>query len=347
MTDYVMIADSLRFQRGNRLILDIGSLKIQRGRVSAIIGPNGAGKSTLIRILNLLQKPDAGSVSMFEDSHTELEKRRRMALVMQNAYLVNGTVRDNVAMGLRFRGIGEVDRRVSIWLERLGIASLAHRQARSLSGGEAQRVNLARALAIEPEVLFLDEPFAALDRESKSILIKELRDILKETEQTAVFVSHDFTEVLYLADWVYALQDGRITQEGTPEDVLVYPERVDLAKFVGIENLLAGRVISVTDRVSWQSDTGMVFELPYREVRKGEYYLALRPENGRIGSQEGFSVSGKVIDMTPEGFNLGILVHVDNMVFKVLTQPNFAYQQLMGQVIDICWDERFIHLIEV
>ena len=157
---------------GETIALQIAALELQSGEVLAILGPNGGGKSTLLRVIGLLQRPTHGKV-LFRGENAfdgnSLRLRRHIASVFQEPLLLNATVYENAALGLKLRGIGgpEISRRLDPWLERLGIADLRQRNARSLSGGEAQRTSLARALALEPEILLLDEPFAALDPASR------------------------------------------------------------------------------------------------------------------------------------------------------------------------------------
>src|SRR5262249_8049316 len=158
----VVALHGIRVIRGARTVLDVPELTVEVGEVLAVIGPNGAGKSTLLRVMGLLETPTAGSVR-FQGERVSppdgLPVRRRMASVFQDPLLTDATVRDNVALGLRFRGADTARgaARITEWLEQLGIVDLAGRQARTLSGGEAQRTALARALVLEPELLLLDE----------------------------------------------------------------------------------------------------------------------------------------------------------------------------------------------
>lgn len=224
-----MIAvEGLRVRRGGRLVLDIPAFTVAEGEVLAVIGPNGAGKSTLLQALALLVPAEmtyrfAGRpVALPREA---LSLRRQMAVVFQEPLLLDASVLENVALGLRLRHATgqEIRERVHAWLARLGVAHLAERHARALSGGEAQRVNLARALALQPRVLFLDEPFGALDVLTRAALLQELRPILKAAGVTALLVTHDFTEIPPLADRVAVLMAGRVVQAGTPRTVFSQP----------------------------------------------------------------------------------------------------------------------------
>ncbi|MCL6478424.1 MAG: energy-coupling factor ABC transporter ATP-binding protein, partial [Peptococcaceae bacterium] len=150
-----------------KTLINIDNFVLHKGETIALIGPNGAGKSSLVKLLALLEKPQQGEIIFNgrQVTGSPLQVRRQMAMVFQEALLLSGSVFGNVAQGLRFRGLprDQITRRVNYWLKKLQIAHLADRHIRYLSGGEAQRVSIARALALEPQVLFLDEPFAALD----------------------------------------------------------------------------------------------------------------------------------------------------------------------------------------
>ncbi len=202
---------------GQRMVLELPELSIAPGEVLAIMGPNGAGKSTLLHVAALLRRPERGEVWIAGERATrrsERALRRRTAMVLQEPLLFDVSVVANAASGLRFRGMRRcnAEHRARAWLERFGVGHLTTRNARTLSGGEAQRTSLARAFAVEPELLLLDEPFAALDPATREILVPELAVQLRETQTAAVIVTHDATEARALADRLLVLVDGRIAQ---------------------------------------------------------------------------------------------------------------------------------------
>ncbi|MDQ0286068.1 tungstate transport system ATP-binding protein [Desulfofundulus luciae] len=231
MNNTILEVHNLQFKRGNREILNIDHFALYERETIALIGANGAGKSTLLQVMALLLKPTRGTVEFRGVPATPrnaLAIRRRMAVVFQEPLLLNTTVYENVATGLKLRGVpqGEMKKRVDRWLELLGIAHLAGRRSHQLSGGEAQRVSLARAFALEPDVLFLDEPFSALDFPTRLSLLNELDRLLKDTGIAAIFVTHDFSEVPYLTDRVAVLKNGRLVKTGTFEEIFkVKPRR--------------------------------------------------------------------------------------------------------------------------
>ncbi len=230
MSEVILAAKDIVVVKSKREILNVPYLEIKRGQVLALVGHNGAGKSTLLQVLALLLKPTKGEV--FFDGRPVQEKdvlrvRRKMASVLQEPLLLDTTVFKNVAVGLRLRNYSkkEITQRVNMWLQRVGILHLAKQSVRTLSGGEAQRTSLARALVLEPQVLFLDEPFSALDTPTRQALLIELKEILNENNMTAVFVTHDYREIPVLADFVVELVNGRVAQVGKPEEFLAAKNR--------------------------------------------------------------------------------------------------------------------------
>lgn len=212
-----------------------------------VIGPNGSGKSTLLLSLALLLKPTTGTIlyqGQTLSNGKTLQLRRQFAVVFQDPLLLNTTVWDNVTLGLRLRGIKkeEIRSRTQKWLERFGIASLATRRARTLSGGEAKRVSLARALVLQPDVLFLDEPFAALDSPTRQSLMEDFAGILRETGVSTIMVTHDRNEAIVLASRVAVLISGRLRQIGDPDEVFSCPVDEEVASFIQAGNIIHGVV---------------------------------------------------------------------------------------------------------
>lgn len=215
----ILEGKNISLKKGGKEILYVEHFAIHKGEIIAVVGPNGAGKSTFLQVLALLQQPTTGEVlfnGIVVNKANSLTYRRRMAVVFQEPLLLNTTVFNNVSQGLKLRGYNkkEIPAKVDIWLEKLGIAHLAQRMPRFLSGGEAQRVNIARAMVLDPEVLFLDEPFTALDFPTRTSLLKEIGNILKETRATAFFVTHDYTEIPYITNTAIVMGEGKIRKRG-------------------------------------------------------------------------------------------------------------------------------------
>jgi ABC-type sugar transport system ATPase subunit len=242
-------------RHGESTVLQVSALDVYHGEVLAVIGPNGAGKSTLLRVMGLLQQPTTGRIYFAGKEATRsnaLRLRRRTASVFQEALLLNASVHDNAALGLKMRGLSrnEIDKRLRPWLERLGIAHLTSRAARSLSGGEAQRTSLARALALDPELLLLDEPFSALDQSTREALLLDLQTILTETGVTTVLVTHDRQEAFMMGRRVGVLQQGKLLQLGLNLDVFTHPVNEDVAGIAGVDTTIPAVVEKIADGVA-------------------------------------------------------------------------------------------------
>lgn len=235
---------NLRVRREVRDVLDVPHLEVGAGETLAVLGPNGAGKSTLLLAAALLLPAD-GEIAIFGEAarrgeHVRL--RRQTATVFQDAALLDMTVRRNVEVALAMHGVSAAERRARAdeWLGRLGVAHLAGQRGHAVSGGEAQRVSLARAFAVQPRLLFLDEPFAGVDHATRATLTGELRVLLAAEGMAALIATHDHSEALLLADRVMLLDGGRPLQVGPAAEVLARPESVRAARFLGFSVLGPG-----------------------------------------------------------------------------------------------------------
>jgi sulfate transport system ATP-binding protein len=230
--------------------LDDVSFTVQQGELLALLGPSGGGKTTLLRIIAGLERPDEGSVLFDGDDAVRRDpKDRGVGFVFQHyALFRHMTVFENVAFGLRVRPRAqrppeeEIRRRVGDLLSLVQLDYLGTRYPSQLSGGQRQRVALARALAVEPRVLLLDEPFGALDAKVRQELRRWLRRLHAEIHLTSVFVTHDQEEALELANRVVIINEGRIEQDGTPEEVVEHPATPFVVNFLGQVNIFHGRV---------------------------------------------------------------------------------------------------------
>ena len=281
------------------------TFRLYPGETLCLLGPSGSGKSTLLRLIAGLEEPDEGEILWAGEDLTAVPVHKRgFGLMFQDyALFPHLTVWDNVAFGLRMQGLPreEIEPRVADALRRVNLEHLAQRRVTELSGGEQQRVALARTLAPRPRLLMLDEPLGSLDRTLRERLLEDLRRILREAETPAIYVTHDQEEAFALADRVLILREGRIVQGGTPESVYARPANAWVAQFLGLRNILPGRVLSVQP-LRVETEEG-VFTPSCEEptVRPGERLLVLlRPTAVREdipASGEENVLSGRVVDV--------------------------------------------------
>jgi sulfate transport system ATP-binding protein len=218
------------------------------GSITTLLGPSGSGKTTILRLIAGLEEPDGGRISIFGQDHTHTPARERgVGFVFQGYALFSHLdVRENIAFGLKIQGQGkkQITARVDELLELIQLQDLGHRHPNELSGGQRQRVAFARALATQPKVLLLDEPFGALDARVRSELRQWLRQLHDRTHVTTLLVTHDQEEALELSDQIVLMERGRVAQRGTPHDLYDHPASPFVASFVGAASVLSSRVQS-------------------------------------------------------------------------------------------------------
>ncbi len=263
--------------------LAVDDVHVPAGEVLAVLGPSGAGKSTLLEVLGLLRAPDEGEV-LYDGKRADPESRAdhlRSAAVFQRPWLFKGPVFDNVAYGLSVRNVPrkQRDRIVVEELARVGLTGREKDSALRLSGGEAQRVSLARALAVRPSILLLDEPLASLDALLKRQLAHEFVSILRDTGVTVVWVTHDQDEAQLVADRIAVMDKGRVVACGTAEEVLGLPRDQWLANFLGVPLAQQGRVREASEGLSAVEVAGNVVWAAGEADPGTEVLIAVRPED--------------------------------------------------------------------
>jgi len=251
-----LIAEKIEKKLGTAQILRGVSFQLQEREILALLGASGSGKTTLLRSVAGLEQPDAGKIEirgkLVFDAASGFEvpaEQRGLGLVFQSyAIWPHRSVFENVAYGLRVRRAPEAETRqkVGAVLERLGLGQLADRYAHQLSGGQQQRVALARAMVYNPPVLLLDEPLSNLDAKLREDARAWLREIIKQTETSALYVTHDQTEALAIADRVLLLDRGLIQEEGAPEKIYGAPTNRFSAEFMGSNNRFEGKLAEVS-----------------------------------------------------------------------------------------------------
>jgi tungstate transport system ATP-binding protein len=307
---------------GGQKALDVPGIQVFANETLGIIGPNGSGKTTLLLCLMRLIKPQTGTVYFHGkpvvDGKSVLALHRQLAAVFQESLLLNTSVRENLVAGLKLRKVNpaEIKTRVDKWLERFGITALAKRQARTLSSGEQKRTSLARAFALQPEILYLDEPFTALDGPTRQSLLEDFKSVLSETKVTTVLVTHDRNEALALTDRIAIIIKGRIVQTGTPQEVFSAPATEEIANFVETGNILRGTVRENSEGLAtitigqYEMDAccellpgnNAILLIPYDDIT----LMLSNPEEHTTSARNRFS--GSVIKMFPSGSQMRVTV---------------------------------------
>ncbi|MGB1202941.1 MAG: sulfate/molybdate ABC transporter ATP-binding protein, partial [Alloalcanivorax venustensis] len=316
--------DGIRKTFGGFAALDDISLNVPQGELVGLLGPSGSGKTTLLRIIAGLEKPDRGRVLFNERDVTTLDVRRRKVgfVFQQYALFRHLTVADNVAFGLRMLPRGErpgrdaVRARVRELLELVQMDTMAGRYPAQLSGGQKQRVALARALALEPEVLLLDEPFGALDAKVRKELRRWLRHLHEQISVTSIFVTHDQEEAMEVSDQVVVMSQGHIEQIGSPLTVYEQPASRFVFDFLGHINALEG----LYDGAVWQSGEARLRLDTHGACPDGALTLYLRPHEATLAKAPvehahlpvklaARSVFGGTVtlELEPRGWGAGVL----------------------------------------
>jgi molybdopterin-binding protein len=340
----IIEAKDLTVAYGGQKALDVPEIKVFPNEVLGIIGPNGSGKTTLLLCLTRLIKPQTGTVYFHGEPVTDeksvVKAHRRLATVFQEALLLNTSVRENLVIGLKLRKVKkeEINARVDKWLERFGIAALAKRQARTLSSGEQKRTSLARAFAMQPEILYLDEPFTALDGPTRQALLEDFKSVLTETKLTTVLVTHDRNEALALTDRVAVIMNGSIVQLGSPAEVFSSPATEEIANFVEAGNILRGVVadqneglcsVKVNHVENMEIDacselppgSNVVLLLPYDDVS-----ITLTPPE-KLTTSVRNRFPGKIIKLFPVGSQVRVTVDCGFHLTALITRKS---EQEMG-----------------
>jgi len=274
---------NLRHYYHKKKILDIPYFQVSQGECLVIIGPNGAGKSTLLRIASLLEKPAEGEIFFKGNKVTaqnELVFRRRLVYLLDRPFFFRGKVKDNLLYGLKIRGISKKEQaqRLEEISELFHLQRLLESEPQELSAGEKQRVNLARALIIKPDLILLDEPFSSLDLNLKNEIMADFQAIRKKRAQTTVLVTHNREEAFYLAERLAILMAGEIKQTGSPEEILALPRSMDIASLLGHETLVEGSVVGQQNGLL-QVAAGSNFIYAFGSAEKGEMVkVVFRPE---------------------------------------------------------------------
>lgn len=336
MPDTVLEVSNLSKTYGDKEVLHPTTLSVQKGEILAVIGPSGAGKSTLLRLLDGLEKPTAGTISIFGEPFersTRKKIRNRMGILFQKTVLFDRSVLDNIALGLSYRRIprAEQKRRAAETLANLGMSEYANRSARTLSGGEGQRVSFARILVTKPEILFLDEPTANLD----PLAAKDVENMIlaenAENGTTIIINTHDQMQAQRLADRVAVILDGKIVQTGTPDEIWYCPVSASVARFVGFQNIFSG--IAKDGVVEFGG-----LSLPVSAERSGQVSVMIRAED-IVLTKNPANISGTIKSVSRRGAFVEISVVSGVEFFVRIPFKEYDSSMSVGDVVYLLWDE--------
>jgi ABC-type Fe3+/spermidine/putrescine transport system ATPase subunit len=342
MTTRVELRDiAKRF--GTVTAVDGVSFEIADGETVALLGPSGCGKTTILRVIAGFETPDAGTLRIAgEDMTRKRPYERNVGLLFQHyALFPHMTVAENVAYGLRHRGTPKADipARVNEMLALVKLPALAARYPGQLSGGQQQRVALARALATRPGVVLLDEPLSALDAKLRQELRAEVKDVLAAVGSTAIVVTHDQEEAMSLGERVFIMNQGRIVQQGTPDDIYARPASRFVAEFMGRSNWFAGVHEGGGGGLGrFRTDCGLLLDVPPDARAPGRWHLCLRPESIDLlpaGAAPGPNhLPALVTDVVLLGAARQVTVRLTGGQSLIVLQPNrAALHPLRGQTM--------------
>jgi putative spermidine/putrescine transport system ATP-binding protein len=336
-----VIIENLTKRYDETTAVDDVSLTVADGETLGVVGPSGCGKTTTLRTVAGFETPSSGRVRFGTEDVTHVPpEKRHVGLVFQSyALFDNMTVRQNVEFGPRMHDIDREERRqrADRLLELLGIGGMDERDPTTLSGGQQQRVGLARALAIEPEILLLDEPMTGLDAKLKRRLRQEVGDLLDDLDVTALYVTHDQGEAMEMCDRVAVMNGGRLEQIGTPREVYRAPANEFVADFIGTSNFLTGEVREGT------------IDLGFAEVatngatpRPGEETtVTVRPEGFSLG--EG-PIDARIVDRAYLGETVRVRAELPNGQEVTLSLDEDAPEP--GEETTLALDDSWVHVLE-
>jgi ABC-type Fe3+/spermidine/putrescine transport system ATPase subunit len=335
----------IRKSFGGEPVLEGVSFSLDEGGILCLLGPSGCGKTTLLRIIAGLERPDTGQVVFAGQDMAPVPPHLRAFGMMFQEYALfpHRDVSGNVAFGLRMQNLSgeEVARRTREMIEMVGLSGYEHRNVGELSGGERQRVALARTLAPRPRLLLLDEPLGALDRALRERLMVELKSILKTVSVTSVFVTHDQAEAFAVADRIALVMGGHIEQIDTPERIYRYPASASVARFMGLRNLIAGR-ISPSGGI--ETEFGLIRTPVFPGDASGNATILIQPDASRFwapGDDEkagGPVIAGTVVNVLFRGKGYTLEVRTSggsNLLFDLTeTLPDLSVGSEVRLVVD-------------
>ncbi|MFN2196008.1 MAG: ABC transporter ATP-binding protein [Anaerolineales bacterium] len=331
---------------GEKNALQGVSLQVQLGEVVALLGPSGSGKSTILNIIAGIYEPDEGDVLWQGRSILRTPIHRRDFGFMFQDYMLfpHMNVSENIAFGLQMHSweAERIHKRVASVLELVGLPGFEQRDVVTLSGGEQQRVALARSLAPEPQLLLLDEPLGALDRPLRERLGPELRQILRKTQQTAIYVTHDLEEAFVVADRVVLVNAGQVVQQGTPRDLFAHPHTEFVARFLGMDNILPATLRRDGAQMQVETELG-TWSLGKSPQVAGSHEgqavkVLLRPDAVDLEARRACQISGRIESLTFRGQQQRVVLAAGGGQHLAFELPARVQLPEVGEQVSVCFD---------
>ena len=363
--------DGLLKRYGDIVAVDDLTMDFEKGTLTTLLGPSGCGKTTTLRCIAGLEKPDKGVISIGDatvfskDTNVPPEKRTVGIVFQSYAIWPHMTVFDNIAFPLKIRHVSkqETDQRVKKVMDLVRLTGMGDRPATQVSGGQQQRIALARALVFDPHVLLLDEPLSNLDTSLRDIVRVEVREIQRSLGITTIYVTHDQVEALSISDKVVVLRTGKIMAVGTPREIYTRPPNEFVASFVGRANLLKGTITSIPGMPTARTGESLaIVETKFGkvrchlhgvvEVKEGdEALVTIKPENVLVSAagehgQEANTFSGSVEFTSYLGAFTEVIVSIEGETIRIMKNSEYAAFE-GGQVVSVTFPEHYCSLIRL
>ncbi len=354
---------------GDIVAVDDLTMHFEKGTLTTLLGPSGCGKTTTLRCIAGLERPDEGVISiddtvMFSREANVPPEKRKVGIVFQSyAIWPHMTVFDNIAFPLKIRHASrqETDQKVKKAMDLVRLTGLGDRPATQVSGGQQQRIALARALVFDPDVLLLDEPLSNLDASLRDIVRLEVREIQRSLRITTIYVTHDQVEALSISDKVVVLQSGKIMGVGTPREIYTRPPNEFVASFVGKANMLPGKIVSLPGTPTARSGESLaIVETKFGKVRchlhslvqakeGDETVITIKPENVLLSPNgdhdlEPNTFAGRVELVSYLGAFSEVIVSIGGETIRTLkNSENAAF--VGGQAVSVSFPEHYCSLL--
>jgi iron(III) transport system ATP-binding protein len=355
--DYLVLENLVKiFQSGKNALaaVDNVSVKVKEGELVTLLGPSGCGKTTTLRMIAGFEIPTSGKIFIDGKEVSMIPPNQRpTTMVFQNyALFPHMTVFENISYGLKIHkeSAQNIKEKTEKIINLVDLEGLSKRSPAHLSGGQQQRVSLARSLIMEPKVLLLDEPLSNLDAKLRISTRLEIRKLQQRIGITSVYVTHDQEEAMTLSDRVVIMNEGKIQQIGTPQEIYAYPNNYFVADFIGNANFLTGKVHKILTSEEVEIEVkGYIFKIALHNLsfkEGGKILLLVRPEAVDLKSKIPQSITGIIQQIIYLGSHLVYKIKVDDDIFTVeIANPQDQRNFSTGEEVSLCFKENSLHIL--